>query len=141
MAPVQITNPPGLPDPVGNYSHVAIDSVTGLIAVAGQLGVDRQTGLLPASAAQQCASAVRNAISAVVAAGGSAGTILKLTAYLVDKAHIPAYRVARDEVFEEFGVTPPPPQVLLVIASLGSDEHLVEVDVMAVLNRTRADLL
>lgn len=128
---VLVSNFPGLPEPVGTYSHVAIDSVTGLIAIAGQVGIDPDTEQLAASPEQQCVLALRNAIAAVVAAGGTPGSILRLTAYLADKNLIGAYRHARNTEYERLGLRPPP-HLLVVVSALGHDEYVIEVDALAV---------
>ncbi len=132
MSRVHVINPAELPAPVGTYSQVAVDSVTGFIVIAGQVGIDPHTGELPASAAAQCMFAVRHAISAVTASGGSPDTILRMTAYLADKRNIPAYRSARNAEYQRLGLRVPPPHMLVVVAALGRDDYAVEVDALAV---------
>lgn len=127
-------NPETLQTPLGLYSHVSIDSESGLVFVAGQvaLGQDRAIVGLGDFAAQ-ARQTFANVGCALTAAGAGWSTVLKLTTYLTRSDDYAAFRAVREEIFDSLFPSggPYPPHTLLVVAALSSPDHLIEVEAIA----------
>lgn len=121
------SNPQGVAGPFGMYSHsCSVSPNARWLAVAGQIGAD-PAGNTPESVEEQCMLAFSN-LKAVLAAGGmTLGDIVKMQVFLVDRAHIAAYRAAREAVMGDAK----PPNTLLVVAGLANPVWKVEIDALA----------
>lgn len=123
-----ITHPPvdGLPTPRGHYAPVAVGG--GLVAVSGQLPVDRNgtpRGDLPFEA--QTELVLRNVATALAAAGCDWTHVLKATVYLVGIEHWPAF----DATYRRVLGTAKPARAVVPVPALNGG-MLVEVEVLAV---------
>ncbi|HSI41693.1 MAG TPA: Rid family hydrolase [Xanthobacteraceae bacterium] len=113
--------------PFARYSHaVEVPAGARLLLVSGQLGIDA-ADRVPEDAAAQ-AELCFNAISACLAeAGMSAADVVRLNAYVTDRAHMAAYMAARDR----FTADPPPASTLMIVSGFTRPEFKVEVEVLA----------
>ena len=85
MANVETLTPPGTPEPIGPYSHVA--KAGGFIFISGTAGVDPATGLLAgADVASQTRQIMRNFAAMLEAAASDLGHVLHVNVYLKDMA-------------------------------------------------------
>ncbi|WP_284749563.1 RidA family protein [Amycolatopsis sp. RTGN1] len=126
---VTLVNPPELPE-IDVYHQVSIASGTKLVFVAGQ--VAWETGRDLAAQVEQC---YVNVGAALAAAGGSFDDVAKLTCYVVDWTpdKMPALLDGIARGSAKLGTTAKPPASLIGVAALDVPEHLVEIEVTAVL--------
>jgi enamine deaminase RidA (YjgF/YER057c/UK114 family) len=98
--------------------------------VAGQVAIDEQGDLVggndPRLQAEQC---FRNLEALLRAAGASPHDVVKLTCYLVDRAHLGAYSEAKAAFLGDAPVAPVGTAV--VVAGLASAKFLMEVEALA----------
>lgn len=131
---VSYLNPASLQAPLGLYSHVSIDSDSGLVFVAGQVALGKNRELVGiGDFATQAKQTFANVGDGLRAAGADWSTVLKLTTYLTRTEDYAVFRSVREEIFDTaFPLGGPyPPHTLLVVAALSSADHLIEVDAIA----------
>lgn len=123
------------PDPGHRGGHVALPSASPsysaavrkgeLILTSGQLGADPGGAAVPFR--EQAALALDRLLGSVTALGGTAGTILKVTAYLADMADWPAW----DELWRErLRVEPMPARTTVQVGAFIAP-LLIELDCIA----------
>lgn len=115
--------------PLARYAHgIELPRDARIIRTSGQLGLGPD-GKVPASVADQAAICFGN-IRAILAEGGmDIADICHISAWLTDRADLPAYMAARDAFLA--GTTALPASTLLVIAGFSRPEFKVEIEVMA----------
>lgn len=119
--------PPSLGRPLANYSHaVEIEAGSRLLFLAGQLGT-RPDGTVPDSTAEQAALIFGNIAVILAEAGMTMANIVRLNAYLTDRADLGAYMAERDKVV----TAPPPASTLLLVQGFSRPEFKVEIEVVA----------
>ncbi|WIX88248.1 RidA family protein [Amycolatopsis sp. DG1A-15b] len=126
---VTMVNSPELPE-IDVYHQVAVAEGTKLVFVAGQVAWETELDL-----AAQVEQAYVNVAAALAAAGGSFDDVAKLTIYAVDwkPEKMPALLDGIARGSAKIGTTAKPPATLIGVAALDVPEHLVEVEVTAVL--------
>ncbi|MET8850974.1 RidA family protein [Amycolatopsis sp. NPDC004625] len=126
---VTLLNSLELPE-IDVYHQVAVAEGSKLVFVAGQ--VAWETGGDLAAQVEQC---YVNVAAALAAAGGSFADVAKLTCYVVDWTpdKMPALLDGIARGSAKIGTTAKPPATLVGVAALDVPEHLVEVEVTAVL--------
>jgi enamine deaminase RidA (YjgF/YER057c/UK114 family) len=136
MARHEYLNPIELGAPVGLYSQIARDNKSGLVFVAGQVAIRRDgTFVGVGDVAAQMRQVFENIGTALVAAGASYQTVLKLTSYLVRREDLSTFRAVRDELFAEaYPDARYPAHTLCVVPFLSSEHHLIEMDAVAVVD-------
>jgi enamine deaminase RidA (YjgF/YER057c/UK114 family) len=120
-------NPTGIHSPLAHYAHgVEVAAGTRLIFCSGQLGIDPD-GRVPESAEDQ-ADLCFQAIGAILAdAGMGFADLIRLNAYVVDRAFLPAYMATRDRY-----IRPPwPASTLMIVAGFSRPAFKVEVEALA----------
>jgi enamine deaminase RidA (YjgF/YER057c/UK114 family) len=129
---IEIFNPPAVRAPGGTYSHVArVPAGAGLVVIAGQVGIgtdDPAAGDFDA----QCAQAFANLGAALEAAGASWSRVIQTMTFLTrreDRPRLRAWRTA--EYARLFPDGRYPPNTLLVVDALASDDLLIEVQALA----------
>ncbi|MET9001869.1 RidA family protein [Amycolatopsis sp. Hca4] len=127
--PVTLLNAPELPE-VDVYHQVAVAEGTKLVHIAGQVAWETGGDL-----ADQVEQVYVNVAAALAAAGGSFDDVAKLTCYVVDwtPEKMPALLDGIARGSAEIGTTAKPPATLIGVAALDVPEHLVEIEVTAVL--------
>jgi len=127
-------NPPELPDWSSLFSQVVIaeGSPLRVIAVSGQVGVDRSESLSgDGGFAAQLDGAFRNLGAALSAAGSSVAEVVKLTIYVVGYGHDKA-AVIQKAVGRHFRTARLPACSLVGVEALARPEFLVEVEALAI---------
>ncbi|HEX5073855.1 MAG TPA: RidA family protein [Gemmatimonadaceae bacterium] len=125
---IQRINPPTLPTPPG-YSQIAVASGGSLIVIAGQVALDKQGQVVGlGDFASQATQVFRNLIAALDAAGANPRHLVKLTTFVTDLSHLPAFRQVRDQFLD---AEHPPASTLLQVSRLFRPEFLLEVEAMA----------
>jgi enamine deaminase RidA (YjgF/YER057c/UK114 family) len=115
--------------PLARYAHgVLLPAGARVLRSSGQLGLGVD-GRVPDSVADQAAICFAN-IRAILAEGGmGARDVCHISAWLTDRADLPAYMAARDAFLGGAGFLPA--STLLLIAGFSRPEFKVEVEVMA----------
>ncbi|MFE9362145.1 RidA family protein [Streptomyces sp. NPDC006978] len=133
---ITLTNPAGLPE-IDVYRQVSVATGSKLVFVAGQVawgadGVTVGEGDLAAQV-EQCYVNVATALAGV---GASFDDVAKLNVHVVDWApdKMPLLLEGISRASARLGATPVPPATLLGVAALDVPEHLVEVEVTAVID-------
>ena len=122
-------NPASLAKPVG-YSHGARAQGT-FLAVAGQVGWDRDGKIVSADFVAQFARALENVLEVVRAAGGGAGHLVRLTIFVTDKKeYLASLRPLGAEYRRIMGRTYPA-MTLVEVKGLYNDGALIEIDGVA----------
>ncbi len=121
--------PEGVPAPFANYSH-GIEAPPGarLVVTSGQLGANPD-GTAPESALEQARLCFRQIGAILAAAEMGPEDVIRLNAFVTDRAHMPAYMSARDEWLA--GRTPPPASTLVIVSGFTRPEFMVEVEATA----------
>jgi enamine deaminase RidA (YjgF/YER057c/UK114 family) len=134
MAEVKLSNPGTLPKPAGAYSHIAeIEGARKLIVVAGQvaLGPDGKV-MAPHDVETQTAEVYGNIGKALKAAGGDWKNVIQTMTFLVRREDITKFMAARTREFPKlFPDGKYPPNTLLVVNGLVSEEIAVEIQAIA----------
>ena len=117
--------------PSTGYSHaVEIGANSRIVHLAGQLGV-APDGTLAGDIRGQTELAWINIRNLLAAAGMELGDIVKMNHYLLRREDISAYRDVRAKFLGEHK----PAGTLLIVAALGREGALVEVEVVAARSR------
>jgi enamine deaminase RidA (YjgF/YER057c/UK114 family) len=126
-AAVRSINPPTIRPPFANYSHgVEVPAGCRWVLVSGQLGITSEDQV-PEDAGAQAELCFR-AIGAVLhEAGMSHADIVRINAFVTDRAHLKPYMEVRDR----YVASPPPASTLMIVAGLARPEFKVEVEVVA----------
>jgi enamine deaminase RidA (YjgF/YER057c/UK114 family) len=128
-------DPPSIAPPVSeNYHQIAIGRGTAIVAIAGQIAVDRDGVLVgPGDHVAQAEQAFRNFAAALAAAGCGPQDLLKNTIHVV--GHQPALVgpifAAAHQAFD--GAFPRTASTFLGVQALGHPDWLIEIDGLAIL--------
>jgi enamine deaminase RidA (YjgF/YER057c/UK114 family) len=119
--------PAGIGAPLARYSHaVEVSAGARLLLCSGQLGL-APDGQIPESAEAQ-AELCFEAIGACLAAAGMGfGDIVRLNAYVTDRAHMGPYMAVRDRYVGQ----DPPASTLMIVTGFTRPEFKVEVEALA----------
>lgn len=127
--PKQVINPPTVHKPLGAYSHSIAAEGGKIIAIAGQVGVDRDGNLVGrGDVREQTRQALRNMEEILKANGASFRDIIKFNVYLTDMRDRAAMNEARREFFGDHS----PAGTLVGVTSLAERDLLVEIEALAV---------
>lgn len=136
MTAPEIFNPPTMATPQGAYSHVArVSPGSTLIAIAGQVAVDERGTLVGAGDFdRQCTQVYANVAAALRAVGGDWSNVIQFMTFVTRREDIARLRAWRAREFPKLMPSGTyPPNTLLVVNGLASEELLLEVQVTAAL--------
>jgi enamine deaminase RidA (YjgF/YER057c/UK114 family) len=130
----QVLNPPTVPAPAGNYSHLVKlevgDAV--LLFLSGQVALDGAGNLVGEGDMTRQTEHVYEVIGELLAAAGAGfDDVVKLTTYLTDMSQVGAHR----EVRVRYLPAEPPASTLVEVSRLIRPGLLVEIDVVAAVPR------
>lgn len=134
MAQIEIFNPDAINKPRAPYSHVAaVAAGAKLVAIAGQVSIDRAGNVVgPYDIEKQAAQVFANLGEALRAAGGDWNNVVQFMSFLTRREDIPAFAAFRVREFPRlFPGGAYPPNTLLIVAGLASEEIVLEVQVLA----------
>jgi enamine deaminase RidA (YjgF/YER057c/UK114 family) len=133
---VTLFNPETRFVPTAGYSQVAQIRGGQLVYIAGQVPFDKSGNLVGREDfLAQAEQVFRNLKSAVEAAGGSPGDIVKLNYFCVEAVD-PALMMQILKVRDQFVDTRKPPvSTFVVVKRLVRPEWLIEIEAVAVVNR------
>ena len=131
---VKYLNPVTLPKPKAPFSHMAVASPGSLVAIAGQVAVDRDGTFVGGDdCGKQAEQVFKNLKAALAEIGLSPRDLLQTTTYLVKTTDIPDFFAARTRIYAEFfpdGAFPP--NAFVVVQQLVRPELRVEIQALAV---------
>jgi 2-iminobutanoate/2-iminopropanoate deaminase len=134
MAEIEIFNPATINTPRGTYSHVAeVAPGAKLVMIAGQVAIDKNGNIVgDGFFEQQCAQVYENIGNALKASGGDWKNVVQFMSFLTRKEDIPRFAAFRkQEMPRLYPDAAYPPNTLLVVQALASDEILLEVQAIA----------
>jgi enamine deaminase RidA (YjgF/YER057c/UK114 family) len=119
--------PKGIRAPFARYSHaVAVPAAARWLLCSGQLGISTDDQIPDSTEAQ--AVLCFDAIGACLAeAGMSFADIVRINAYVTDRAHMAPYMAVRDRYVAQ----PPPASTLMIVSGFTRPEFTVEVEAIA----------
>ena len=117
--------------PIGAYAHaVEVPDTAKTVFIAGQVGIDID-GNVPADFTAQADRAWQNLMAILEFNGMRMKDVVKITHFLTDAANIAAYGEVRAKYLGEDR----PASTLLIVAGLARPDLLVEVEMVAALQR------
>lgn len=124
---MKMLNPETVAAPISVYSHaVEMPPSARWLHIAGQLGMTPD-GEIAQGIEAQSDIAWKNLAAILASAGMGVENLVKVTAFLVDEAHIPVYGAVRTRAFGEAR----PASTLLIVKALASPDFLVEIEAVA----------
>ncbi|KJS08895.1 MAG: endoribonuclease L-PSP [Hoeflea sp. BRH_c9] len=119
--------PESIRAPFARYSHgVEVPAGYRLLFCSGQLSITRDDQI-PVTAEEQTQLCFDN-IAAVLKSGGMGlGDIVRINAFVTDRAHLPGYMKVRDRLFSD----PPPASTLMIVSGFAREVFKVEIEVIA----------
>lgn len=128
---MDLLNPESLHPPFARYAHGRSRAkISRLIVTSGQLPI-RKDGTFPTGAEAQAMLCFENIAAILAEAGAGAADVLRVNAFVTDRAHMAGYMAARDVFFAECDI--PPASTLVIVSGFTRPEFLVEVEVTAAL--------
>ena len=124
---MRFLTPPTIRPPFANYSHgVEVPAGARLVFASGQLGIALDDHVPESAGAQAdlCFQAIGEVLKA---AGMGFSDLVRINAFVTDRAHLKAYMEARDR---NVG-SPPPASTLMVVSGFARPEFKVEVEAVA----------
>lgn len=119
--------PPSIRPPFARYSHaVEVPAGHRLLFASGQLGIALDDHV-PEEAGAQAELCFRAIGEILREAGMGFGDIVRINAFVTDRAHLRAYMEVRDRVI----ASPPPASTLMIVSGFARPEFKVEVEVIA----------
>lgn len=120
--------------PGNGYSHV-VWGTGRFVAVSGQCAFDAKGEVVgEGDAGAQARQVFENIRRCLAEAGATPADVVKLTYFVTDVAHLPAVRVARDEVFDAERL---PASSAVQVVALFRPELLVEIEAFAIVPEDR----
>ena len=126
---MKMLSPSGIAPPFARYSHgVEVPPGRRLVVVSGQLGLCPD-GSVPPDAQAQARLCFANIDAILAEAGADRGVVIRINAFVADRAHMPGYMAARDAWLSD--VDHLPASTLVIVSGFTREEFLVEVEVLA----------
>lgn len=120
-------NPPAIRPPFANYSHgIEVPAGARLVFASGQLGIT-PADEVPEDAGAQADLCFLAIVEVLKAAGMGLSDLVRINAFVTDRAHLKPYMAARDR---HVG-SPPPASTLMIVSGFARPEFKVEVEAIA----------
>jgi enamine deaminase RidA (YjgF/YER057c/UK114 family) len=131
MVRIEKLNPETIRAPGGMYSHLArVPAAAQLIVVAGQVGIGPDG--TPGDFEDQCDQAFANVGAALEAAGAGWADVIQTMTFLTRREDRPRLREWRTAAYAgHFPDGRYPPNTLLVVDALATDDLFIEVQAIA----------
>lgn len=127
-------NPSQIAAPFGRYSHGVVTGGGGrLVLTSGQLGL-RPDGTVPEGALLQAQQCFANCTAILAEAGLTAADVVRINAFVTDRAWFADYMAARDAFLAQVPVLPA--STLVIVSGFTRPEFLVEVELTAMERQT-----
>lgn len=119
--------PPAMPAPFAAYSHgVLVKAGHDMVFCSGQLGIGADSRV-PGDVESQAELCFANIRSILAACGMDLRDVVRINAYVTDRAHMRPYMNVRDRLFPQ----PSPASTLMIVSGFTREEFKVEVEVLA----------
>jgi enamine deaminase RidA (YjgF/YER057c/UK114 family) len=119
--------PKSIRPPFANYSHgVEVPAGKRLVLCSGQLGIGPDD-VIPDDAGAQAELCFSNIAAILAESGLGLKDIVRINAYVTDRAHMKPYMEVRDRVVAD----PPPASTLVIVSGFTRPEFKVEIEVIA----------
>jgi enamine deaminase RidA (YjgF/YER057c/UK114 family) len=127
--PMKQLAPPTIAAPFARYAHgVMVPQGYAIVFTSGQLGL-LPDGNVPEGAQAQAEICFGNIAAILHEAGMTAGDVVRINAYVTDRAHMAGYMAARDAFCAQ--MTRLPASTLVIVSGFTRPEFVVEVEVTA----------
>jgi enamine deaminase RidA (YjgF/YER057c/UK114 family) len=138
MAPASVRSldvvlPPGWSRPRGYSNGLRVPAGRDLLFVAGQIGWDEAGRLVGSGFIEQFERALRNCVTVVEAAGGSAADIVRLTLFCADRLEYSGQLAAVGEAYRRVMGGHYPSMSLIEVAALLEEGARIEIEATAAL--------
>lgn len=121
--------PSTIAPPFAAYAHgVEVPAGARLVLTSGQLALAAD-GTVPDGAEAQARLCFQNCAAILAEAGMTPADVIRINAFVTDRAHMAGYMAARDAWLA--GVTRLPASTLVIVSGFTRPEFLVEVEVTA----------
>lgn len=121
--------PPTIAPPFAAYAHgVEVPPGARLVVTSGQLALAAD-GTVPDGAEAQARLCLANCAAILAEAGMTPADVIRINAFVTDRAHMQGYMAARDAWLA--GVTRLPASTLVIVTGFTRPEFVVEVEVTA----------
>jgi enamine deaminase RidA (YjgF/YER057c/UK114 family) len=128
-AVIRVLQPPSISPPFARYAHgVDVPPGARLVLTSGQLALAAD-GTVPEGARSQADLCFANCAAILAEAGMGPGDVIRINAFVTDRAHMAGYMAARDAWLA--GVARLPASTLVIVSGFTRPEFLVEVEVTA----------
>ncbi len=124
-------NPPGWPRPSGFANGILAQGR--YLAISGQVGWNERNELVSDDLVEQASQSLRNVMAVLVAAGGAAEHLVRLTWYVTDKDEYRKGLQALGARYREIVGTHYPAMALVQVAALLEEGAKVEIEATAIL--------
>jgi enamine deaminase RidA (YjgF/YER057c/UK114 family) len=122
-------SPPSISPPFARYAHgVVTNPGARLVVTSGQLAL-RPDGTVPDGARAQADQCFAQVAAILAEAGMGPGDVIRINAFVTDRAHMAGYMAARDAWLA--GVERLPASTLVIVSGFTRPEFVVEVEVTA----------
>ena len=119
--------PKSIRPPFARYSHgVEVPAGNRLVFCSGQLGIGPEEAI-PDDAGAQAELCFANIAAILGEAGLGLPDIVRINAFVTDRAHMRPYMTVRDRLFAD----PAPASTLMIVSGFTRPEFKVEVEVIA----------
>ncbi|RUX24260.1 RidA family protein [Mesorhizobium sp. M2A.F.Ca.ET.042.01.1.1] len=119
--------PKTIKPPFARYSHgVEIPAGKRLVLCSGQLGIGADDHV-PEDAGAQAELCFKNIAAILSEAGLTLNDIVRINAFVTDRAHLQPYMDVRNRLFSD----PAPASTLMIVSGFARPEFKVEVEVLA----------
>ena len=126
---MRMLTPPTIAPPFAAYAHgVEVPPGARLVVTSGQLALAAD-GTVPEGAQAQARLCLHNCAAILAQAGMGPQDVIRINAFVTDRAHMPGYMAARDAWLT--GITRLPASTLVIVTGFTRPEFLVEVEVTA----------
>jgi enamine deaminase RidA (YjgF/YER057c/UK114 family) len=120
-------NPKSIRPPFARYSHgIEVPAGKRLVLCSGQLGVGPDDSI-PEDPGAQAELCFANIAAILADAGLALRNVVRINAYVTDRAHMKAYMEVRDRLVAD----PPPASTLMIVSGFTRPEFKVEIEVIA----------
>ncbi|RWD60182.1 MAG: RidA family protein [Mesorhizobium sp.] len=119
--------PQSIKPPFARYSHgVEIPAGKRIVLCSGQLGIAPDDAV-PEDAGAQTELCFKNIAAILSEAGLTLNDVVRINAFVTDRAHLQAYMDVRNRLFSD----PAPASTLMIVSGFARPEFKVEVEVLA----------
>ena len=124
---LKVLMPKSIRPPFAKYSHgVEVPAGKRLVICSGQLGVGPDDSI-PEDAGAQAELCFSNIVAVLAEAGLGLEDVVRINAYVTDRAYMKAYTDVRDRLVAD----PPPASTLMIVSGFSRPEFKVEIEVIA----------